>query len=259
MKTKIYNILKILVCIIIILDVISLLTSVMFNITTEYLSIMLFDISVCLILLFDFFRGYFTSSNRIEYFKASWFELLVAIPFDLLLSPFLGFNYLIIFKVLRILLLISVFFKIVGEFLKNTYLDEIVGALVLIIIGSTLGLYLIDPAMDNLFENLWFVVVSITTVGYGDVTPTTIYGKVFSLILLIIGVFIFSAITGAISSYFMDNLLKEGTYHIYDLKEKVDKSQKELEKTNKLLKENDKKIDELKEEINELKQIIEKK
>ncbi|WP_458454118.1 ion channel [Methanobrevibacter sp.] len=258
MKNKVYNILKILVCLVIILDVISLLTSIMFSITTEYRSIMALDIGVCLILLFDFFRGYFTSSNRIEYVKSAWFELVVAIPFDLLLSPFLGFNYLIIFKVIRILLLIMVFFRIVGEFLSNTYLDEIVGALVLIVIGSTLGLYLIDPSMNNLFDNLWFVVVSITTVGYGDITPTSIYGKVFSLILLIIGVFIFSAITGAISSYFMDNVLKEGTYHIYELKEKVDKSETELETVNKQLKENNEKIDELKKEIDELKQVIEK-
>lgn len=79
--------------------------------------------------------------------------------------------------------------------------------------------------MNNIFNNLWFVIVSITTVGYGDITPNTVYGKIFSLVLLIIGVFIFSAITGAISSYFMDNLLQEGTYHIHDLRRRP-KSQK---------------------------------
>lgn len=185
-------------------------------------------------------------------------ELFVCIPFDLILSPFLGFNYLIVFKVIRVMLLILAFFRIVGEFLYNTRLDEILGVLVFIIIGSTLGLYLIDPSMNNLFDNLWFVVVSITTVGYGDITPNTIYGKVFSLALLVIGVFIFSAITGAISSYFMDNVLKEGTYHIHDLKEKVEKSDAEIEKMSSQLKESDKKIDDLKEEIKELKEIIEK-
>ena len=193
-----------------------------------------------------------------EYFKGNFIELLAAIPFDLLLSPFLGFDYLRYIKFIRVLLLILLYFRIVGDFLKNTRLDEILGIFVLIVIGSTLGLYLIDPSMNSIFDVLWFVVVSLTTVGYGDITPSTIYGKVFSLVLLIIGVFIFSAITGAISSYFMDNLLQEGSYHIHELKENVKNSEIELEKVNKQLADNEKKIDELKEEIIELKEIIKK-
>ena len=244
--------------IIIVINIISLLTTIVFSITTEFLSIVAFDIFVCAVLLFDFLNGFFSSSNRQVYIEENWLELLACIPFDLLLSPFLGFEYLVFFKLLRIIILTIVFFRIVGEFLKNTRLDEILGVLVAIIIGSTFGLYLIDPSMNNLFDNLWFVVVSITTVGYGDITPSTVYGKVFSLILLVLGVFIFSAITGAISSYFMDNILQEGTYHIHDLKDKVAKSEIELEKLNDQLSESDKKIDELKEEIKELKEIIEK-
>lgn len=258
MNSKLYNISKILLSIIIGIDIISLFTSIVFNVPFENFAVTAFDIFVCAVLLLDFLQGYFGSSNRLVYLKADWLELLVAIPFDLLLSPFLGPNYLIVFKVIRVMLLIIIFFKIVGEFLKNTHLDEILGVLTFIIIGATLGLYLIDPSMNNIFDNLWFVIVSITTVGYGDITPNTVYGKVFSLMLLIIGVFIFSAITGAISSYFMDNVLQEGTYHIHDLKDKAEKSEIELKKVNNQLDENNKKIEELKDEIKELKKIIEK-
>lgn len=258
MKTKVRNISKIFLSIIVIINIISILTTIVFHITTEFLTIVAFDVFVCMVLLFDFFRRFLRSTERLMYLKENFLELLAGIPFDLLLYPYLGFDYLVIFKVIRILLLMLVFFKLVGAFLKNTRLDEILGVLVIIIIGSTVGLYLIDPSMNNLFENLWFVVVSITTVGYGDITPTTVYGKVFSLLLLVVGVFVFSAITGAISSYFMDNLLQEGTYHIHDLKDKVERSETELEKMNNQLKESDKKIDELKEEIKELKRIMEK-
>jgi voltage-gated potassium channel len=258
MKTKVYNISKVLLCIIIAMNIIALLTTSVFSITTEYLSIVIFDICVCLVILSDFLKGYFYSSDRWLYLKYNLLELLACIPFDLLLSPFLGFDYLVVFKMIRVLLLLLVIFHIVGGFLKDTRLDEILGVVTAIVIGSTVALYLLDPSMNNLFDNLWFVVVSITTVGYGDITPTTIYGKVFSLILLILGVFVFSAITGAISSYFMDNLLQEGTYHIHDLKEKVEKSESEMEKLNSQLKESDKKIDELKKEIKELKEIMEK-
>ncbi len=243
--------------IIIIINTILISTVIVFNLS-EFNAIVAFDIFVCIILLFDFFLGFYKSSDRSRYFKENFIELLAAIPFDLILSPFFGFNYLRFIKFFRVLLLVIVFFKIVGEFLKHTHLDEILGVFVLVVIGSTLGLYLIDPSMNNLFDDLWFVVVSITTVGYGDITPSTVFGKVFSLVLLLIGVFIFSAITGAMSSYFMDTVLQEGSYHIHELKEKVAESDVELEKINKQLKENEKKIDELKDEIIELKEIIKK-
>lgn len=257
MKTKIYTVSKILLSIIVIVNIILISTAIIFNLK-EFSAILFFDIFVCIVLLFDFFKGFHESSNRRDYFKKNYMELIAAIPFDLLLSPFLGLNYLMYIKLIRVLLLIVLYFRIVGEFLKTTHLDEILGVFVVIVVGSTLGLYLIDPSMNNWFDVLWFVVVSITTVGYGDITPSTIFGKVFSLILLIIGVFIFSAITGAISSYFMDNLLQEGSYHIHELKENVKNSEMELEKVNKQLSENEKKIDELKEEIVELKEIIKK-
>lgn len=256
MKTKIHTISKILLSIIVIINIILISTVIIFK--AYELNVIIFDLFVCSVLLVDFFHGFHKSTNKSEYLKYNFIELLAAIPLDLLLSPFLGFSYLRFIKFLRVLMMIILFFNIVGEFLKNTHLDEILGVFVLVVIGSTFGLYLIDPTMNNLFDDLWFVVVSLTTVGYGDITPNTVFGKVFSLILLLIGVFIFSAITGAISSYFMDNLLQEGSYHIHDLKEKVAKSENELEKVNKQLKENEKKIDELKDEIVELKEIIKK-
>ena len=246
-----------LLSIIIVINIILISTVIVFELA-QFNVIVVFDIFVCFVLLVDFFTGFYKSSNRSEYVRQNFVELIAAIPLDLLLSPFLGFSYLRFVKFLRVLLLIVLFFKIVGQFLKNTHLDEILGVFVLVVLGSTLGLYLIDPSMNNLFDDLWFVVVSLTTVGYGDITPSTVFGKVFSLVLLLIGVFIFSAITGAISSYFMDNLLQEGSYHIHELKDKVAKSEMELEKANKQLIENKKKIDELKNEIMELKELIKK-
>ena len=251
---------KIVLSILVLVDVVQLGSVIIFNFPYQISGkLMVFDIAVCLILLFYFFKGYKESSDKSAYFKSNYFALIVAIPWDLLLSPFMGLTYLNIVRLIRVLLLTAFFFQIVGDFLKNTHLDEILGVFVLIIIGSTVGLYLIDPGMNNLFDDLWFVVVSITTVGYGDITPNSVFGKIFSIILLIIGVFIFSAITGAISSYFMDNLLQEGSYHIHDLKIKVADNEKELKKVNSQLEKSEKKIDELKKEIQELKEIMKEK
>lgn len=238
---------------IIIVDVVLISYSLVFDIsTTLYNKIVLFDIMTCVVLLFDFFYGLLKSQDKKRYFKENWLELVASIPFDIILSPFMVLRYLRLIRIFRILFLTGEYFGLIGKFLKNTRLDEILAVFLLIVIGSTLSLYLVDPGMNNLFDDLWFVVVSLTTVGYGDITPNTVYGKIVSLILLIVGVFIFSAITGAISTYFMDNLLKEGSYRIIELNETVDDLTEQVEANNQ-------KIDELTSEIADLKELIRKK
>ena len=252
-RKKILNVSKMMMSLIIIVDVILITYSLVFDIPgSMYQKIVMFDIVTCIILLFDFFYGFLKSADKKKYFKDNWVELIASIPFDIILSSFMILRYLRLIRIFRVLFLIGEYFEIIGKFLKNTRLDEILAVFLLIVIGSTLSLYIVDPGMNNIFDDLWFVVVSITTVGYGDITPVSVYGKIVSLILLIVGVFIFSAITGAISTYFMDNLLKEGSYHIFELKEKVDDLNSKIE-------ENNQKIDDLNAEISELKELIREK
>ena len=253
MNKKILNISKIILSFLIIIDVILITSTLVLDVSQAlYQKIVLFDIITCILLLFDFFYGFFKCEDRKQYIKENWLELLASIPFDVIFSSFMVLRYLRLIRLFRVMVLVGEYFQVIGDFLKDTRLDEILAVLVLIIIGSTLSLYLIDPSMNNLFDNLWFVVVSITTVGYGDITPNSVYGKLVSLILLIIGVFIFSAITGAMSTYFMDSMLKEGSYHIYELGKKMDAMNDEIAK-------NEETISELKSEIKELKEMIGKK
>ena len=250
MKKKVINISKSILSLIIIVDVVFISLTIVFDVSNDfYQNIMLFDIITCILLLSDFFWGMSKSNDRKQYFKENWLEFIAAIPFDILFAPFIFLGYLKLIRLVRVLFLIGEYFRFIGSFLKNTRLDEIIAIFILIIIGSTFALYLIDPGMNNLFDILWFVVVSLTTVGYGDITPNTIPGKIVSLVLLIVGVFIFSAITGAISTYFMDNLLKEGSFHIIELKQQIGDMNKQLVK-------NEKQINDLKQEIKELKDII---
>ena len=105
MKTKVYALSKRVKILIVGINIILLLTAIVFNISTEFLPLIVFDLFVCAILLIAFFRGYFGSSGRLAYLKENWIVLLAGIPFDLLFSPYLPFNYLVFFKLIRVLLL----------------------------------------------------------------------------------------------------------------------------------------------------------
>lgn len=53
---------------------------------------------------------------------------------------------------------------------------------------------------SSIFQSLWWAIITLTTVGYGDVYPITVGGKVFTFFILMIGLGIVAIPTGIISS-----------------------------------------------------------
>lgn len=65
---------------------------------------------------------------------------------------------------------------------------------------------------SSIFDSLWWAIITLTTVGYGDVYPITVGGKVFTFFILMIGLGIVAIPTGIISSALttsVDNSEKE--------------------------------------------------
>lgn len=53
---------------------------------------------------------------------------------------------------------------------------------------------------SSIFSSLWWSVVTLTTVGYGDVYPITVGGRIFTFAILLIGLGLVSLPAGIISS-----------------------------------------------------------
>jgi voltage-gated potassium channel len=58
-------------------------------------------------------------------------------------------------------------------------------------------------AFPNILATLWWAVVTLTTVGYGDVYPVTVLGKLLSGIISILGIILIALPSGIISSGFI--------------------------------------------------------
>lgn len=70
---------------------------------------------------------------------------------------------------------------------------------------SAVGIYYFENQaqpehFSSIFDSLWWAIITLTTVGYGDVYPITVGGKVFTFIILMIGLGIVAIPTGIISS-----------------------------------------------------------
>ncbi|MFC5196374.1 ion transporter [Bizionia hallyeonensis] len=75
----------------------------------------------------------------------------------------------------------------------------------ILIYFSAVGIYYFENEAQpehfrSIFDSLWWAIITLTTVGYGDVYPITVGGKVFTFIILLIGLGIVAIPTGIISS-----------------------------------------------------------
>ena len=207
----------------VIIDILFITISLLFDIPDDLeQGMMLFDFCVCILLLAEWCINLYFSSPKLAFLKQrdNWISLISSIPFDLICSV----------KIIAAMFLIVVIFTAL-----------------LYVFGSTYGL----------FDDFYFVIVTLTTVGYGDVVPQTYMEKVIALILIIIGIFVFSTITAAISSVFTNRILEDDDNHIVtSIEGTIEEKFEILEGRLKSVSEEN---DMLKNEIKELKEIIKNK
>jgi len=145
-------------------------------------------------------------------------DLVAILPFFLPLITKLDLRIL---RSLRLVRLLRIFklgrhsssLKLIGSVLKETKYDLAVTTFVvfiLLIISSTLMFYLENDSQPEAFNNigqaLWWAVATLTTVGYGDIYPITIGGKILGSIIALLGIGIVALPTGIISSAFIEKI-----------------------------------------------------
>jgi voltage-gated potassium channel len=62
-------------------------------------------------------------------------------------------------------------------------------------------------------EALWWSVVTVTTVGYGDFSPVSVTGRIIAVLLMIGGISLIGVVTGTLASWIVQRVSEEDTAH----------------------------------------------
>ncbi|MBO1924270.1 potassium channel family protein [Thiomicrorhabdus sp. 6S3-12] len=135
-----------------------------------------------------------------RYLAENWLNLLIV----MLAVPWVNWqgDWAMIFRSLRLVLLlrfITSFFQDAMLLLgRNRFGQILIGFVFLIIGAGSIFSYIEDrPFIDG----IWYAIVTITTVGYGDVVPYTEEGRIFGTVLIVFGVLFFSLVTANFSAF----------------------------------------------------------
>lgn len=89
-------------------------------------------------------------------------------------------------------------------------LSAVMSLAIFYIFFTALIMFNIEPdTFNNFFEAIYWAAISLTSVGYGDITPVTVVGRLFTIISSFVGVAIVALPSGIITAGYIDVLENE--------------------------------------------------
>lgn len=144
-------------------------------------------------------------------------DLLAIAPFYLSMFIPVDLRYLRLFRLLRLLKLSHYFdglrvFSVVLRREASAIAGALLIMLTLIIISACLMFTVENAAQPGRFQSvaeaIWWAVVTLTTVGYGDITPVTFAGRLLAIMIMILGVGTMALPAGIMAARFSEELQK---------------------------------------------------
>ena len=100
-----------------------------------------------------------------------------------------------------------IFFKTLTSFFQDKqYRDLLITTLIILGIGSIVYHYLEDW---NWLDSIYFSIITLTTIGYGDFSPQTDGGKLFTIFYILIGIGIILSFINTIYNHYSNIKTKE--------------------------------------------------
>lgn len=224
-----------------------------------------YDFLVCLLLFIDLAYDYYIYDGTLRDFligDKNLFTIISILPYDLIFRYFSIFR---LFRFVKVIKLVRIYnikrdFGSVIYFIQH-HLFKVLFIVLVVYVGlSSALLIIIDESINSLPDALWFVIVTASSVGYGDIVPATPVGKALSVLTIIMGTMFVAIVTAYLSAIYNEKPERETRdaviKHIKNFEKRNESFKKEVHSLNDKVERMEKENQDLNEKLSQMNQML---
>lgn len=154
------------------------------------------DRAILIVFALTYFIRFYLAKDKKHFFIKNFFDLLAIIPLQFFHVGLLG-------KSNRVFRMINLLEKLGHKknsiLYRNGFVYTLYTIICIIFVGA--GFFSIAEKVSYT-ESIWWSIATITTVGYGDIVPKTIWGRVIASITMFFGIGFISMLTSTLTTHF---------------------------------------------------------
>lgn len=109
----------------------------------------------------------------------------------------------------------------IAHFMQRENITRILVLIVVIVLASSAGIAWFEPEV-SLLNGIWWSIVTLTTVGYGDISPVTTGGRIIAVLIMFFGIGLLGMLSGTLATVLISNRIKENKgMKEYDFKDHI--------------------------------------
>ncbi|MCC9196186.1 potassium channel family protein [Arthrobacter sp. zg-Y820] len=96
--------------------------------------------------------------------------------------------------------------RLLWNIVRTTGAERVFTGFLVVLGVAALLLPRFEPEVEDFGDALWFLFVSFTTIGYGDIVPVTMAGRLITVFVALYGILVVALATGVIVGYYSEIL-----------------------------------------------------
>ncbi len=182
------------------------------EINLEYKNILLVvDLVIGGIFLLEFILKLSVAHSKKVFLKNNWWMLFAVVPvmstttFGLI--PVYIVRFIRVTRFFRLALSVKEISDYKHGFLEQTHIGYVFVLWIVTVFSGAVMFhsfeYGINTTIHNFFDSFWWAIVTVSTIGYGDIFPVTAAGRIVGVLLILAGIGITGVSTALIASFFV--------------------------------------------------------